>query len=503
MKAINLFVALIVIQLFHEIRLKTPVLVGAVGDGYDGYEYAYEDVYEGDVNSAGATEVSHQAAETIPTSVPSEQREKDKKEERRKESMKMQKQLKEKQRQLKEEEDAKAAALAALAHADYERAEFVKTGGGVGYKKNVGRGLKKVLIPMANEQFLNSTALGFHCIPLDAWGLIKRASADGESDEERTERELKDALSRMDGTHKEDDKEEEEKKENKPEKVFDNPKVKAKPKKATFRELQEKKIKERKEKEAKKIAQMGSFPVGSSCEGLVCASCRVLTEEFGNAVVSGVNNPAFTYVEDVLPAFCNRKEVKQRYSDLVGTMCDTIVSTRVGYKEAFLAPFEEESEYTSLSMELSIKDKTRKVCLDMGACNSKQFEVQITSIKPKEKHWDEKCHVCQAFSIELEERLQLQKSISEGETGKIVSSICEKLALPDHLKSVCQSLSSGTLHSDISWIAYMHAESIPRRKLATKLFKDQLCEEMKFCEPFVDEEEAAKEEAKKVEPVFF
>ena len=215
MKVINLFVALIVVQLFCEIRLNSPVLVRAVGDGYDGYEYAYEDVYEGDVNPAGGTEVSHQAAETIPTSVPTEQREKDKKEERRKESMMMQEKLKEKQRQLKEEEDAKAAALAALADADYERAEFVKTGGGVGYKKNVGRGLKKVIIPMANEQLLNSTALGFHCTPLGAWGLVKRASADGESDEVRTERELKDALSRMDGTHKEDEKDEEERNSNK------------------------------------------------------------------------------------------------------------------------------------------------------------------------------------------------------------------------------------------------------------------------------------------------
>ena len=49
----------------------------------------------------------------------------------------------------------------------------------------------------------------------------------------------------------------------------------------------------------------------------------------------------------------------------------------------------------------------------------------------------------------------------------------------------------------------MHAEAIPRRKKTNKLFKDQLCEEIKFCEPWVDEEEAAVNEAKKVEPVFF
>jgi len=68
---------------------------------------------------------------------------------------------------------------------------------------------------------------------------------------------------------------------------------------------------------------------------------------------------------------------------------------------------------------------------------------------------------------------------------------------------MCRELSNGPLQSDIAWLAYMHAESIPRRKKVNKLFTDQLCEEIKYCTPYVDEEEAAKVEAKKVEPVFF
>ena len=105
--------------------------------------------------------------------------------------------------------------------------------------------------------------------------------------------------------------------------------------------------------------------------------------------------------------------------------------------------------------------------------------------------------------MELEERLQLRRVISEGETSRVVSSLCDHLPLADNLLPICHELSSGPQHSDIAWLAYMHAEAIPRQKKANKLFKDQLCEEINFCEAWVDEEEAAQEQAKKVEPVFF
>ena len=145
----------------------------------------------------------------------------------------------------------------------------------------------------------------------------------------------------------------------------------------------------------------------------------------------------------------------------------------------------------------------KKICSDIGAGQASHFQVALTTSDPKQKHWDDKCYVCQAFATELEERLQLRKTISEGETSRVVSTLCDHIAFPDNLLPVCRELSSGPQQSDITWLAYMHAEAIPRRKKTNKLFKDQLCEEIKFCEPWVDEEEAAVNEAKKVEPVFF
>ena len=82
-------------------------------------------------------------------------------------------------------------------------------------------------------------------------------------------------------------------------------------------------------------------------------------------------------------------------------------------------------------MSKTISDKSKKVCTDIGACDSKHFEVRLSSTKTKEKHWDDKCFVCQAFAIELEERLQLRKQVSESDTGDIARNICDKLAFPE------------------------------------------------------------------------
>ena len=88
------------------------------------------------------------------------------------------------------------------------------------------------------------------CVPFDSWGVVKQnKTKELEEEAKIKEAEMKDQLSRLDGTFTADKKETEEQKH--PEKVYDNPKVKAKPKKPTFRELQEKKMQERKEKEEK------------------------------------------------------------------------------------------------------------------------------------------------------------------------------------------------------------------------------------------------------------
>ena len=113
-------------------------------DEYD--EYSYE--YEYQVSEDG--DVKHETFETKPADSAlagalSAGREKQRKEERRKESMKMQQQLKEKHEALKQLEEERAAELAAKEAVAQERSEFVSSAGGIGYRKNVGRGLKRVV----------------------------------------------------------------------------------------------------------------------------------------------------------------------------------------------------------------------------------------------------------------------------------------------------------------------------------------------------------------------
>ena len=83
------------------------------------------------------------------------------------------------------------------------------------------------------------------------WGL-RVIAEDADATTGGNERNMQDALSRVDGTfvggEGEDEGVGEEASEKKKVRKFDNPKVKTKPKKPTFRELQEKKMQLRKER---------------------------------------------------------------------------------------------------------------------------------------------------------------------------------------------------------------------------------------------------------------
>ena len=107
----------------------------------------------------------------------------------------------------------------------------------------------------------------------------------------------------------------------------------------------------------------------------------MLVQEFGNAVVAGIRDEKFQYIEDILPSFCRRKEIMLRYNDIVTEMCMMINAEKIGYREALLVPFEQDDNWKDVSTWTSLVPKTRQICGDkgIGACVDKDhFTVQVS-----------------------------------------------------------------------------------------------------------------------------
>jgi len=278
-----------------------------------------------------------------------------------------------------------------------------------------------------------------------------------------------------------------------------------KEKKLTFREIQEIKVRERREAEQAREALKGKFQLGTSCEGLICGACKIIVEEFALAVVQGENDPKYVYVDDVMGDFCRRREMMMQYSELVSTICMNIHGDRVGYREALVVPFEEHDQggLASITLPANVFARQKHVCTAIGACQESHFEIITTSTKKERQHWDDKCYVCQAFANDLEERLQLTLGITEGSVVSIVKGACDRLGLTPELQEVCTPLTNGALLDDISWIAKVHGELLLKKPKGEILFADKMCEEIKYCTKYLDEEELKRQEAAKIEPVFF
>ena len=285
---------------------------------------------------------------------------------------------------------------------------------------------------------------------------------------------------------------------------FVSKKGKKKSKKPSFRELQAKRAEEKKAREEARKLKNSGYHVGTSCEDLVCGSCKIVVEQFAKTVVEGAKDEQYQYIEDIIASpglFCSRKSLKMGHSSAVEKMCMSIVGNKGGYKELLLMPFEQDPDWESFTNPKSLLPKVRKVCTEVGACVSKQFDIQMVSAKKEQEHWDDKCYTCQAFAKELEERLHLTKGFTEHSVLPIVRGTCDRVDWPvPSFRRLCDPLTEGSLSEDISWISFMHAENIERKGTADKLFADSLCESVNYCEKWVDPDA---EEVVVMEEVFF
>ncbi|RYH31181.1 hypothetical protein EON65_03185 [archaeon] len=62
----------------------------------------------------------------------------------------------------------------------------------------------------------------------------------------------------------------------------------------------------------------------------------------------------------------------------------------------------------------------------------------------------------------------------------------------------------GKVLDDISWLAKVHGESVIKKARGELKFSDKLCEEIDWCQPYIDPEKLKEKKAQEsVEAVFF
>jgi hypothetical protein len=365
------------------------------------------------------------------------------------------------------------------------------------YKKSVGGGLGRVSVVLATEKFITTTAAQYGCILQSQLG-VKQQSKNAtkiqrslQENEKRQQEEFGKVVIDGDGGTQH----------------VPPPTAAAKEKKMSYRELQEQKREQRLKAEMEKEALKGKFDLGVSCETLVCGACKVMVEEFADAVLQGLADPRYVYVEDLLSDFCQRKEIAQKYSELVSSICFSIASDKGGYREAFLLPFEADApDWSNVKRAEGLVAKKMQICAStVGACSATQFQFNRKPRRREEEHWDDKCHVCQAFALDVEERVQLSApgTITESSIVSVVSDTCNRMYLPQDLTPTCAQLAQGKLLDDISWISKVHSEALIRKAKAEVSFADALCQEVGFCEKWLDPEELRKREEAKMDQVFF
>lgn len=379
------------------------------------------------------------------------------------------------------------------------------------YKKSVGGGLGRVAVLLVNERYIATTAAQYGCVlqkdlgvKVQAKNATKVMRTVQENEKRRQEEFGKVVLPEdragaaavgpdgsavpVDGEHSK----------------AKSAAAAAQPeKKLTYREIQEQKQAERQAAEREREALKGKFELGVSCETLVCGSCKAMVDEFAGAIVQGMTDPRYVYIEDILPEFCQRKEIVLKYTDIVASICFSIYSDKGGYREAFLMPFENDSDWPNVMQNPGLFRKKQQACTAIGACAPSHFELVLAPKKKQQEHWDHKCYVCQAFALDLEERIQLSKGITDGSITQVVADTCNRLGLAPAMHALCAPLAEGTLLDDVAWIAKMHSEALARKAKGEVGFADKLCEEVRFCERYVDPLDLQREQEAKMEQVFF
>jgi hypothetical protein len=322
-----------------------------------------------------------------------------------------------------------------------------------GFHVNVGGGLMTIKKPLVDEAYLNETAVYYDCIKrADAWILALEPNNTDVEDEFDIMQQIATMKKKVDqavaaanniadslsnGTKPNPQASSQQNNSatvaadkasdsavNTTEKVADS---RPKPKRLSFREKQDMRMKMRREKEQLREQQRPKFRLGASCETLLCGSCKAVVNEFAGVVHRAVNSSEIHYIEQLLSGFCASKEISLKYNDMVADICGLFQEETLGYKEALVMRFEAEEDWEGVSSRPRILQQQKAVCNAIGACTEEQFSFQSEPLYRSQEQWDEKCFVCQAFAIDLEERVQLTRHVTERNIVPIVAETCDRL----------------------------------------------------------------------------
>ncbi|KAJ1411121.1 hypothetical protein B484DRAFT_455683 [Ochromonadaceae sp. CCMP2298] len=417
-----------------------------------------------------------------------------------------------------------------------------------GYKKAVGGGLSQVTQPLMDDDYLSLTVEVHDCVRrMDSGILALEANETEEEEEPGIEQQVIDLRKKMEdvvniaaalangtdltavaaanATANSTEV---------PEEAVEG-EVPVKRKRMSFREKQERRMSDRRAQLEAREKLRPKFRLGADCETLICGACKVVVKEFGEAVQRGLKDQDLQYVEEVWEGLCASKDVSLRYVDLVADVCAFFQEGgkkgglgqggREGYREALLGPFEAAAAEAEAAVAAagaegavaaaaavwgrllsrdSVNKQKEQVCVAVGACEGEQFDFYTTPLDFTQQHWDDRCYTCQAFARDLEERVQLVRYVTEGNIVPMVAETCEMLKLLPKYSTACQPLVQGKMLDDVAWLAKVHHESILRQAKAELAFPDKLCQEIDFCEAYMDPEEKREREAQQtMEAVFF
>lgn len=209
--------------------------------------------------------------------------------------------------------------------------------------------------------------------------------------------------------------------------------------KATFRQLQEKKVRERRTNFEEREAYKPKLHLGADCESLVCGACKVVVEEFSRVVKRNADDPEKLYVEDLLDPFCSSRELQMKYNDIVPNVCRDIANiSHNGHRNFLSKTFQEDVDFNNMDSLEQIFEKQRSICVGVGACGMHHFEFQTEPESMYQEHWDDKCYVCQAFANDLEVIVQLSRGVTEGRAMALAAGTCDRLLLPEDYDHLCR-----------------------------------------------------------------
>lgn len=198
----------------------------------------------------------------------------------------------------------------------------------------------------------------------------------------------------------------------------------------SFKELQEER--RRKKEEQYQVLLLEEKDPGrtldSDCEAQVCMACKSVVDEFADIVHRNIDNTEVEYLYDLVDLnqkpFCQSPQIVQRYTPVVGHICEKLMMEETGNRDMFSRPFEEDTDWHRVKSPETLLPKKELICVQSGMCDPVSFEFEIA---PDQDWGSDQCFVCHALLDDLEDKVSLQLKLTEGSAIGIAKAGCDNL----------------------------------------------------------------------------